>query len=336
LKTPLKNTERAPVAERQKGSQLEVGMELGSRDKFVVALLMIVSMLAGCERGDPPPYLPTFGTETPIRASVPEYVFGVFPIQNAISIFAAYQPVIDAINREANGYAVRLETSRDFDAFGTKLRQHKFDLAVTNPLQTLAAEEMGYHIFAKPGCDEKFRGIVFARKDSGLKTVKDLRGKAVSFASPTAWATIMTKILLRKAGLNVETEAQPKYVGSLDSAVMNVYSGITAAGGTVFAHWQGMKARRPEIFEALEIKWIAPPVGNLAFMAVNSISEAHVTAIARVLFDLGKSEEGRAILFRIDCPIVEPANGRTFDPVRHAVAEYKRFFGKLPEMEGAK
>ena len=203
--------------------------------RFLLALLMIVSMLAGYEYGGRPADAATFGTETPIRARVPEYVFGVFPIQNPISISAAYQPVLDAINREARGFTVRLETSGDFPAFETKLREHKLDIAVTNPLQTLAAEGMGYHIFAKFGCDDLFRGIVVARKDSGLKSVKDLRGKAISFPSPTAWATIMTKILLKKEGLNVETEAQPRYVGSLDSAVMNVYSGLTAAGAIVLA-----------------------------------------------------------------------------------------------------
>jgi phosphonate transport system substrate-binding protein len=307
---------------------------LGNGGKIVIALLMIVSMLGACERASPPPYAPTFGNETRTRVNIPEYVFGVFPIQNAISIFAAYQPVIDAINRKVTGFTVRLETSRDFAAFETKVRQHKLDIAVTNPLQTLAAEEMGYRIFAKYACDDKFRGIVVARKDSGLKTVKDLRGKAVSFPSPTAWATIMTKILLREAGLNVETEAKPQYVGSLDSAVMNVYSGLTAAGAIVLLRWEGMKAQRPEVTEALEIKWMAPPVGNLAFVAGNNIPEAHVNAIARVLFDLGKCEEGRSILSRTDCAEVEPANARSFDLVRHAVAEYKRYFGKLPGKEG--
>ena len=163
---------------------------------------------------------------------------------------------------------------------------------VTNPLQTLPAEGMGYRIFAKFGCDDKFRGIVVARRDSGVKTVKDLRGKAVSFPSPTAWATIMTKILLKKEGLNVETEAQPKYVGSLDSAIMNVYSGLAAAGASILLRWEGMKAQRPEVTSALEMKWMAPPVGNLAFMAGNNIPEDHVKAIARVLLDLREERGG--------------------------------------------
>ncbi len=309
-------------------------MLIGNRGKFVLALLVIVSILAAFEHDAEAADAPTFGTDTPIRARVPEYVFGVFPIMNAVTISGVYQPIIDAINRETRGFTLRLETSRDFPAFETKLREHKLDIAVTNPLQTLPAEGMGYRIFAKFGCDDKFRGIVVARRDSGVKTVKDLRGKAVSFPSPTAWATIMTKILLKKEGLNVETEAQPKYVGSLDSAIMNVYSGLAAAGASILLRWEGMKAQRPEVTSALEIKWMAPPVGNLAFMAGNNIPEDHVKAIARVLFDLGKSEAGRAILSPTDCPEVRPANAKTFDPVRHAVAEYQRFFGKLPEVGG--
>jgi hypothetical protein len=54
-----------------------------------------------------------------------------------------------------------------------------------------------------------------------------------------------------------------------------------------------------------------------------------------VLLDLNKTDEGRSSLSRTDFVSVEPANSKTFDPVRKALAEYKRFFGKLPDVEGA-
>lgn len=101
----------------------------------------------------------------------------------------------------------------------------------------------------------------------------------------------------------------------------------------MLVHWDGMKRRRPEIFDALEIKWMAPSVGNLAFMAESHVPVAHVDAIGGALFELGKTGAGRATLSPIGCPSVEPANSRTFDPVRHALAEYTRYFGKLAEMK---
>ena len=61
--------------------------------------------------------------------------------------------------------------------------------------------------------------------------MNDLRGKTISFPSPTAFiASMAAKTVLMKAGLNPEKDAKPVYVGSLDSVVMNVYSGLSAAG----------------------------------------------------------------------------------------------------------
>lgn len=311
-------------------------MKTTRKTRSTLLLLAIISLtLGGCGRSAQSDNAPMYSTHPQRGATLPEYSFGIFPLHSAVGLSEVYQPLMDAINRQVSGFTVRMEAARDHPTYEAKLRERQFDLAMMAQFQAVAAEGMGYRIFGRIGGTEA-RGIIFVRKDSGIKTVNDLRGKAISFSSPTAIATLMCKVALLKAGLNVETDAKPVYVGTLDSAVMNVYSGLTAAGCVWPPTLQELKRQRPEIVDALEVKWRATPVGNVAFAARSDMPEAHRNAIAKVLFDLDKTEQGRLLLARMDIPRIEPANSKTYDPVRKFLEEYKRLFGKLPEMEGPK
>jgi ABC-type phosphate/phosphonate transport system substrate-binding protein len=117
---------------------------------------------------------------------------------------------------------------------------------------------------------------------------------------------------------------------------MNTNSGLAAAGCIWPPTLEELKKQRPEIVNALQVKWRAAPVGNVAFAARADMPEAQVKAVATVLFDLDKAEQGRLILSRLGIAGVVPANSRTYDPVRKFLQEYKRLFGSLPEMEGPK
>ena len=74
------------------------------------------------------------------------------------------------------GFTIHLEAARDHPSYEAKLRARKFDIAMMAQYQAVAAEKMGYVIFGRMGGEEA-RGIVIVRKDSGIKTINDLRGK---------------------------------------------------------------------------------------------------------------------------------------------------------------
>lgn len=83
------------------------------------------------------------------------------------------------------------------------------------------------------GDDDNFRGIILVRKDSGIKSVKDLVGKNISYPAPTALAaTMMPQWYLHIHGINIHTDITNSYVGSQESSIMNVFLGKSAAGAT--------------------------------------------------------------------------------------------------------
>jgi phosphonate transport system substrate-binding protein len=305
-------------------------------EKVTGTLLLFLLLGISCDQHrDRVENQPAYGTESAAGETSRQYSLGILPMHNAVRLAEVFRPLVDTLNQQAQDFTVRLESSRDFGHFEEKMRKHMLDLALVNPYQAVAAEKLGYRIFAKLQDDDSFHGIIIVRKDAGIRSVQDLRGQVVSFPAPTALAaTLMTKDLLLRQGLNVEIEAVPQYVGSHDSVVMGVYRGLAVAGGTWPMNWEAFRRERPEVIEALEIKWRTPPLLNMAVIVRRTVSEADLAMIATALFGMDDSEAGQANLRGIGIGGFEPANTETYRPVRRFLRAHARNFGKVPEIVG--
>jgi phosphonate transport system substrate-binding protein len=254
------------------------------RTVYCLVASLLALYLAGCGRDAAPDYAPTFGDRPVAAADADEYTFGVFPLHNAVRLFEAYQPLVDAVNRQAEPCTVRMEAARDYPSYDAKLRRREFNFALVNPYQAVVSEAYGYRIFGKMADDRRFVGIILVRKGAGIRTPEDLRGSPISFPAPTAFAaTMLNKVFLKEHGLDVETEARPQYVGSQDSAILNVFLGLTRAGGTWPPAWEAMKQQRPDVARALEVRWQTNPLTNLALVARDDVPEMRVRQMANTL-----------------------------------------------------
>lgn len=289
-------------------------------------------VLAACTEQPARPYEPSFGSAPRTGRQGPEYSFGVFPLHNAVRLFEVYDPLVQAANATAEGFSLRLEGGRDYPAFERKLRARELAFAIVNPYQALAAERAGYRIFAKMGDDARMRGMLVVRKDSGVKSLEDLRGASISFPARTAAAaTMMNKVFLRRHGIDAEQDMRPTYVGSQDSAIVSVFAGLSKVGGTWPPAWEAIVAHRPEVAAALEVLSETEPLVNLAVIARDDVPEAHVAAVAHSLLSLGRSEEGRRVLGTQKIPGYQSATSSTYAPAQDFFAEYTQLFGALPE-----
>jgi phosphonate transport system substrate-binding protein len=148
----------------------------------------------------------------------------------------------------------------------------------------------------------------------------------LSFPAPTALAaTMLPKYFLQTRGLDL-AGCDIHYVGSQESAIMNVYLGKTVAAGTWPLPWELLLKARPELGKALEIKWMTPPLVNNGLVARADVPAEHVAQVLRLLLDLPKHERGREILREIHISCFEPATAATFVPVRNFLVDYYRLF----------
>lgn len=288
--------------------------------------LLLLALLYGCPSQAAEPSRPVYADKPALSRNGTEYIFAIHPLHNPRRLFEVYQPLVELINDRSSGFALKLEASRDYDAFEKKLYSRKFHLALPNPHQTIEAERHGYRIVAKMGDDERFRGIIIVRRDSGIKNISDLDSQALSFPASTAVAaTMMPRFFLHQHGLDLR-RADVRYVGSQESAIMNVFLGKTIAAGTWPPPWELFVQRRPEVASALTVKWQTSPLVNNGIVVRDDVPEPHSQAVIQVLLDLHLHERGRAILRKMDLSRFEAADSDTYDPVRKFLARYRRAF----------
>jgi len=288
-----------------------------------VACLCICAFaaLGGCQDRDEPEYAPRFSATAP--SSDPVYVFGVHPLHNPQRLHEVFGPLMAYLSENIPNARFRLEASRNYAAYDKKLYARQFHFALPNPYQTINAVKRGYRVFGKMGDDDNFRGIILVRRDSDIREVQDLRGKAVSYPAPTALAaTMLPQHFIHSHGVDVMREIDNRYVGSQESSIMNVYLGNVAAGATWPPPWRALSRERPELLEALEVKWQTESLPNNGLVVLPEVPEQVAAQVSRVLFALHQTERGRAILARIGLSRFEPADDATYQPVREFIAHF--------------
>jgi len=166
------------------------------------------------------------------------------------------------------------------------------------------------------GDDENFRGIILVRKDSNINSVDDLRGKTVSYPARTALAaTMMPQWYLYKNGLNINKDIKNSYVGSQESSIMNVYLGKSSASATWPPPWKAFIKERPEIAQAVMIKWKTFSLPNNGLVARSDVPDHLVEQIIDIIVNLHTHEEGRKILAKMELSKYQRADEKTYEPV---------------------
>jgi phosphonate transport system substrate-binding protein len=283
----------------------------------------VLLLLVACDKQETPEYQPTFGKTS--GSTTAEYRIGIHPLHNPQKLFEVYGPIVDHLNAKIPDAHFHLEASRNYEEFDKKLYSGYFDFAMPNPYQTVRSLKAGYTVFGKMGDDDDFRGIILVRKDSGIRSVADLKGKKISYPAPTALAaTMMPQYYLHTHGLDVNRDVENLYVGSQESSIMNVYLGQVAAGATWPVPWKSFAKEHPEKAAQLDVKWQTEALLNNAWVVRRDVPSAMAQRVASALFELNASEEGRRMLQRLPISRFEKANDTTYRPVEAYLERFSK------------
>jgi phosphonate transport system substrate-binding protein len=281
----------------------------------VRVLLVAMLILTGCGKQPENDYQPSFSAHP--GSNVKVYVVGVHPLHNPQRLMKVYGPIVEYINAAIPEVRLKLEASHNYREFNKKLYSGHFDFAMPNPYQTILSLKHGYRVFGKMGDDKDFCGIILVRKDSGIRTVSDLKGKKVAYPAPTALAaTMMPQYYLLTHGIDVNRDIENLYVGSQESSIMNAVLGHVAAAATWPAPWKTFSAEHPGLANQLEVKWRTDSLINNGWVVRKDIPPELVDKFASALFGLSNSASGRKLLERLPISHFEPATDSTYAPVR--------------------
>ncbi|MEI7841508.1 MAG: PhnD/SsuA/transferrin family substrate-binding protein [Gallionellaceae bacterium] len=282
--------------------------------------LVALLILTGCGKQAETSYEPEFA---PRVVSGKHFIVGILPQHNVQRLMELNVGLVEQINTAIPEAHFEMEASRSFEEFEKKLFAGHFDFAMLNPYQTILSLKYGYRVFAKMGDDAIFHGIVLVRKDSGVNKITDLKGKRVAYPANTALAAgLMPQYYFHTNGIDVNRDIENVYVGSQESAIMNVVLGHTVAGATWPPPWKRFNVEHPDLASQLEVKWETPPLLNNGWVVRNNVDADIAAKFGNVLVNLDKSEQGKKALAPLLVSRFERADDATYEPVRKFLKQF--------------
>ncbi len=294
-----------------------------------LAVLAAVLLLPGCERPAETAAVPAVSAGPVYGQAAPDarplLRLAVHPGFNPRRLSQAYQPLIDTLNRRLPAARFELEASRDYAAFEAKLRAGTPELLLPNPWQTLQALDAGYKVVAMAGDADDFRGLLIVRRDSGLQTPADLRGKAVAYPASTAMAACMLpQWFLHQHGVDVVREIDNRYVGSQESSILSVLHGQVAAAATWPPPWRAFQKDHPQEAAELKLMWQTPALVNNAVMVRQDLPPDLVQPLLSLLLSMHETPAGRAVLAAMETARFHPADDGHYAAVRDFITRFEQ------------
>jgi phosphonate transport system substrate-binding protein len=225
------------------------------------------------------------------------------------------------------GLPVRVTVASDYAAVIEALRNQTADLAFVHPAgYVLANREAKARIVAKNQWHGKttFTARIYVRKDSGLRTLEDLRGKTMAFVDPASSSGyVYPMVLLIQRGLVRNKDPRTffrevMFAGSHDASMRALLNGhVDAIASFDMAREQYLK----DPVERERIAWVAetPPIPEAGIAAREGLDAATFARVRDALLKL-RGPQHAALLKRLyDIDGFEPAEDREYDPVRAAI-----------------
>jgi phosphonate transport system substrate-binding protein len=225
------------------------------------------------------------------------------------------------------GATVRVTVASDYAAVIEALRNKTADLAFVHPGgYVLASREANARIVARNLWHGKssFTSRFFVRRESGIKTVEELRGKTIAFVDPASSSGyIYPMVLLIQRGLVKNRD--PKtffrevvFSGAHDASMRALLNGhVDAIASFDLAREQYLKdpAERDKLIFVAE----TPEIPEAGIAARDGLDPAVVARVRAALLSLKGPAHADLLkrLYEIDG--FAPAEDRDYDPVRAAI-----------------
>jgi phosphonate transport system substrate-binding protein len=266
------------------------------------------------------------GAASPGRAADRPLHLVLTPSQKPTDLLAAGEEFGRVLGQMV-GIAVRVTVASDYAAVVEALRNQTADLAFLHPAgYVLANREAKARIVAKNQWHGKttFTSRIYVRRDSGIKTLEDLRGKTMAFVDPASSSGyVYPMVLLIQKGLVKNRDPKTffrevTFAGSHDASMRALLNGhVDAIASFDMAPEQYLKD--PAERERLIVVAESPPIPEAGIAAREKLDPAIVVKVREALLKIGGPSHAALLKRLYDIDGFEPAEDREYDPVRAAI-----------------
>lgn len=280
---------------------------------------LAAALLAGCGSGDSDnEENATGGNEEggeeqgEATGYVPEELSVQFvPSQNADSLEAKAKPLEDLLEAELD-IPVTVSVSTDYNTIVEAMASEQVDVGFLPPTAYVLAEERGaaevilqsqrYGVNDEDGSPtdelvDSYKSQIIVKKDSGIESVEDLKGKKMGYQSVTSSAGyVWPAAVLIDAGLDPLTDVEPVTLKGHDQAIISLLNGDVDAAATFQDARNVVTGDYPTVFEDTEILEFTEFIPNDTIAVLPTMDDEWKEKIQQAFIDIGQSEDGREII----------------------------------------
>lgn len=225
---------------------------------------------------------------------------GFVPMRDGDKLIESVEPLTEILSEEI-GIKVEGFTATNYVGVVEGLGSGQVDFGFIPPFAYVLANKesnAGVILTALNSSGEaKYRSQFIVRKDSGIKSFSDIKGKIVAFVDPSSTSGyLFPGAHLVKEGIDIEKDIEYVYGGGHDKSLQLLLNGDVDVATTFVDSRDRYKADFPDAMEKTEILGYTDYIPNISVTVRGDMDEELQGKIKAALMKLAESEEGAALL----------------------------------------
>ncbi len=264
--------------------------------------------------------------ESPTQKSL---LLGLIPEQNIFKQVERYEPLANYVANKM-GMEIKLKVLARYGNIIDNFVSMRMDGAFFGSFTyALARRKLGVEVLARPeGLDgsSTYHGLIFVRKDSRIKNVREMKGKRFVFVDKATTAGFLLPLAYFKIQGIKDYRAHFKetyFAGTHEDAiydVLNKKADIGAAKNTVF---ERLAQADPRIRRELEILEKSPDVPENGLAVRKSLAAPVKETLREILLNMHRDSPGNTVLQNFGARKFILTTDKDYDPVFQYAHEIK-------------
>jgi phosphonate transport system substrate-binding protein len=218
-----------------------------------------------------------------------ELRISAIPDENPQEMLRIYTPFADYLSKEV-GLPVKFTPVVDYAATVEGLAANRLEMVWYGGLTSVQAarQAKGARRIIMRKEDADFKSHFITRKDTGIKTLSDLKGKTFAFGSVSSTSGhLMPRYFLLKNGINPEKDLSKfSFSGAHDATAAWVEAGQVNAGALNFLVWDKLVETKKVDLSKVSIFWTTPPYVDYVWTVRAGVDKATVDKITKAFLKL--------------------------------------------------
>lgn len=281
----------------------------------LAVLSLCLAVLSGCAKKEPQPR-PQAGSADRVSLRI-----GLIPEQNIFKQLERYQPLAAYLS-EKSGARIELTILTRYGNIVDNFRSAELDGAFFGSFTyALAHRRLGVEVLARPVALDNtstYYGLIFARKDSGIRGLPDMKGKRFVFVDKATTAGYLLPMdYFRKGGVRdlkgyfLETY----FAGTHEAAIRDVLEGRAHAGAAKSTVFDRLAAEEPRIRDELVILATSLHVPENGLAVREDLDPSLKRRLKEVLLAMHEDPEGEKALAKLGATRFHETHDEDYDPV---------------------